>query len=126
MPRRTIQSDHMPKPLGPYAPAVAASGELIFVSGQPGLDVSTGEVPPDFAGQARHAFENLAAVLRASGSSMAEVVKTTVFIADATQFEVLNQLYAEYFPTDPPARATPVVLLPKGLLISIEAVAARS
>jgi 2-iminobutanoate/2-iminopropanoate deaminase len=126
MPRRTLDSAAMPKPLGPYAPAVAASGELIFVSGQPGLDIATGEVPPDFAAQARHAFENLAAVLRASGSSMAEVVKVTVYLADASQFDPLNQLYAEYFPTDPPARATPVVQLPRGLLISIEAVAVAS
>ena len=125
MSRRTLTSPDMPKPFGPYAPAVAASGELIFVSGQPGFDPGTGEIPADFEDQARHAFENLAAVLRASGSSLAAVVKTTVFLADATKFDALNQLFAEYFRRDPPTRSTPVVQLPKGLLISIEAIAVR-
>lgn len=125
MPRRAIQSDNMPRPFGPYSPAVAASGELIFISGQPGIDPKSGDVPADFASQARNAFENVAAVARASGIAMADVVKTTVYIADASQFETLNALFAEYFPGDPPTRATPVVQLPKGLLISIEAIAVR-
>jgi 2-iminobutanoate/2-iminopropanoate deaminase len=125
VPRRTLIGDKMPKPFGPYAPAVAASGELVFMSGQPGLDPRTGEVPADFAAQARNAFENLASVVSGAGLAMADVVKTTVYLADASRFEVLNELFAEYFPANPPARATPVVQLPRGLLISIEAIAAR-
>ena len=125
MPRRAIHNESMPKPLGPYSPAVAATGELVFISGQPGIDVASGEVPTDFAAQARNAFENLASVLRASGLIMADVVKTTIYLADASQFETLNALFAEYFPSDPPTRATPIVQLPKGLLISIEAIAVR-
>lgn len=125
MPRRAIHNDEMPKPFGPYSAAVAASGELVFISGQPGIDPKSGQVPTDFASQARNAFDNVAAVVRGCGIGMADVVKTTVYLADASQFETLNTLFAEYFPGDPPTRATPVVQLPKGLLISIEAIAVR-
>jgi 2-iminobutanoate/2-iminopropanoate deaminase len=98
---------------------------LIFVSGQPGLDVATGAVPASFADQARNAFENVAAVLNAAGVSLSDVVKTTVYLAEASQFEVMNELFREYFPSEPPTRATPIVQLPKGLLISVEAIAVR-
>ena len=125
MPRRAIHNEQMPKPFGPYSPAVAASGELVFISGQPGIELKSGEVPADFASQARNAFENVASVARAAGVTLADVVKTTVYLADASQFETLNALFGEYFPENPPTRATPVVQLPNGLLISIEAIAVR-
>jgi 2-iminobutanoate/2-iminopropanoate deaminase len=125
MPKRVLTGENMPKPLGPYAQAVAASGELIFISGQAGSDIRTGEIPTGFAAQARNAFANLSSVIAAAGLSMTDVVKTTVYLADASEFDVLNQLFGEYFPADPPTRATPVVQLRRGLLISIEAVAAR-
>ena len=125
MPRRAIRNEQMPKPFGPYSPAVAASGELVFISGQPGIELKSGDVPSSFAAQARNAFENVSAVARAAGVTMADVAKTTVYLADASQFETLNKLFGEYFPNDPPTRATPVVQLPKGLLISIEAIAVR-
>ncbi|HUP67125.1 MAG TPA: Rid family hydrolase [Sphingomicrobium sp.] len=114
----------MPAALGPYSQAVGASGELIFISGQAGLD-SDGGIPNGFDAQARNAFESLARVVEASGVSMLDVVKTTVYLADASQFAVLNALFAEYFPIAPPTRAVPIVQLPKGLLISIEAIAVR-
>jgi 2-iminobutanoate/2-iminopropanoate deaminase len=77
-----------------------------------------------FEQQARRAFENLRAVLEDSGSGLDQVVKTTCFLAVPEAFDQLNALYAEYFPVTPPARSTPVVQLPRGLLLSIEAIAA--
>jgi 2-iminobutanoate/2-iminopropanoate deaminase len=115
----------MPPALGPYSQAVAASGELVFISGQPGLDPKTGKAPPDFEAQGRLAFENLARVVSAAGLRMSDVVKTTIYLADAGYFAALNSLFGEYFPSGPPSRAAPVVQLPKGLLISIEAIAVR-
>jgi 2-iminobutanoate/2-iminopropanoate deaminase len=125
MPYRVIGNDNMPAALGHYSQAVAASGELVFISGQPGISPVIKEVPSDFEGQARNAFANLANVLAAAELTMADVVKTTVYLTDASQFEVLNALFGEYFPNDPPTRATPIVRLPKGLMISIEAIAAK-
>src|SRR4051794_21900814 len=119
-----VHSDQMPPALGPYSHVVRA-GELLFVSGQPGIDPGTGEVPPGgFEAEARQAFANLRAVLEASGASLARVVKTTVFLVSAEDFPALNAVYGEVFPSAPPARATPVVGLPRNLRISVEAVAA--
>jgi 2-iminobutanoate/2-iminopropanoate deaminase len=125
MPARVIQDDRMPAPLGPYSHAVAALGELVFISGQAGMDPETGEVPAGFEQQARNAFENLSRVVAAADLQMSDVVKTTVYLADASEFGTLNKLFAEHFPSSPPTRATPIVQLPKGLLISIEAIAVR-
>ena len=125
MPARVIENESMPAPLGPYSHAVEAVGELVFISGQPGMSPTTGEVPPEFEQQARNAFQNLARVVAAAGLKMSDVVKTTVYLADASQFATLNELFGEFFPSSPPTRATPIVQLPKGLLISIEAVAVR-
>ena len=119
-----IASGAMPKALGPYSQAVRA-GDLLFVAGQTGIDPTSGTVPDGgFDAEARQAFLNLAAVLRAAGSDLNRVVKTTVFLTDAESFGAMNELYAEFFPTSPPVRSTPIVALPKGLLISIEAIAA--
>jgi 2-iminobutanoate/2-iminopropanoate deaminase len=119
-----IVNDQMPQAVGPYSHAVRA-GDLLFVAGQPGLDPATGAVPDgDFAAEARMAFQNLRRVLLAAGLDMDRVVKTTVFLASADSFPAMNALYAEFFPSAPPARATPIVVLPRGLRISIEAVAA--
>jgi 2-iminobutanoate/2-iminopropanoate deaminase len=113
----------MPTPLGPYSHVVKA-GNLLFVSGQGGLDPATGQIAgPDFAAQARQAFNNVATVLGAAGSGMDAVVKTTVFLTDVADFAAMNALYAEFFPKLPPARSTPVVALPRGLKISIECIA---
>jgi 2-iminobutanoate/2-iminopropanoate deaminase len=102
-------------------------GELIFVAGQAGLDPTTGAVAgTTFELQARQAFENLRAVLEDAGSGLEHVVKTTCFLAVPEAFDQLNALYAEYFPVSPPVRSTPVVQLPRGLLFSIEAIAAAA
>ena len=118
-----IESSEMPPALGPYSQA-ARMGNLVFVSGQAGLSPDTGEVAgSDFEAQARQAFENLRAVLAAANCSMDDVVKTTCWVANPVSFQEFNDLYAEFFPNDPPTRSTPIVTLPKGLLFSIECIA---
>jgi len=111
------------KTIGPYSQAVRAAG-LLFVSGQPGVDPSTGEaVGASFDVQARQAFKNLETVLRAGLSRLDLVVNTTVLVTDVSNFAELNRLFAEFFPSNPPARMVMQVPLPKGLLMSIGCVA---
>ena len=118
-----VESSRVPR-RGPYSQAVRL-GELLFIAGQAGLDPSTGApAGATFELQARQAFENLRAILEDAGSSLDRVVKTTCFLAVPEAFDQLNALYAEYFPVDPPVRSTPVVQLPRGLLFSVEAIAA--
>jgi len=117
--REVISGPGVPSGIGPYSPAVRA-GDFLFVSGQPGVDPETAQaVGPAFGDQARQAFRNLDAVLRTGGSRPGLVVNTTVLVADANNFAELNDLYAEFFPSNPPARMTMQVPLPRGLLISI-------
>jgi 2-iminobutanoate/2-iminopropanoate deaminase len=120
-----IVNSNIPRTKGPYS-QVTRLDQLLFVSGQASTDPATGDlIPGSFAVQARQAFENLSAALRAAGSSLEHVVKTTIFLCDAVNFPELNKLYAEYFPQNPPARSTPIVKLPlEQLAISIEAIAA--
>jgi 2-iminobutanoate/2-iminopropanoate deaminase len=97
---------------------------LLFVSGQPGVEPSTGEAAgPTFDVQARQAFKNLDTVLQAGRSRFDLVVSTTVLVANVSNFAELNRLFTEFFPNNPPARMTMTVPLPKGLLISIGCVA---
>ena len=118
-----VASSEMPPALGPYSQG-ARVGDLLFVSGQAGLNPDTGEVAGStFEAQARQAFENLRAVLAAANCGMDDVVKTTCWVADAASFQEFNRLYAEFFPNEPPTRSTPIVALPKGLLFSIECIA---
>ncbi len=117
--REVISGADVPTGIGPYSPAVRA-GEFLFVSGQPGVDPRTAQpAGPKFGDQARQAFRNLDAVLRAGGSRRELVVSTTVLVADAGDFTELNERYAEFFSTEPPARMTMQVPLPRGLLLSI-------
>jgi 2-iminobutanoate/2-iminopropanoate deaminase len=119
-----LKSGLLPHPATVYSQAVRV-GDLVFVAGQPGVEFRSGKTADDFETQARQAFENLCIVLRASGSSLRQVVKTTVWLRDAENFDSLNKVYAEYFPANAPARSTPIVDLPKpNLQISIEAIAA--
>jgi 2-iminobutanoate/2-iminopropanoate deaminase len=120
--KQTIQVPGL-ETIGPYSQAVRASG-LLFVSGQPGIDPSTGEAAGQiFDVQARQAFKNLETVLRAGGSRLDLVVNTTILLTDVSNFAELNHLFAEFFPHNPPARMTMTVPLPKGLQISIGCVA---
>jgi 2-iminobutanoate/2-iminopropanoate deaminase len=101
---------------------------LIFASGSLGIDPATGEfVPGGVEEQTRQALKNLAQVLLAGGGNLETVVKTTVFMQDLSEFSNMNAVYAEFFPTDPPARsAVQVAALPKGAAVEIEAIALRS
>jgi len=118
-----VESSRVPR-RGPYSQAVRL-GELLFVAGQAGLDPSSGALAgTTFELQARQAFDNLRAILEDAGSSLDQVVKTTCFLAVPEAFDQLNAVYAEYFPVVPPVRSAPVVQLPRGLLFSVEAIAA--
>jgi 2-iminobutanoate/2-iminopropanoate deaminase len=99
-------------------------GDLLFTAGQTGMNPATNAPAGDtFEAQARQAIANLRAALEDAGSGLDRVVKTTCFVADPAAFATLNELYAEYFPSAPPVRSTPIVNLPRGLLFSIEAIA---
>jgi len=126
MERKIVSTEKAPKAVGPYSQAVRA-GDLIFAAGQAAIDPATGKlVEGDVAAQTRQVLNNLSAVLKAAGSSLAQVVKTTVFLTDMGDFAAMNRIYAEFFPTDPPARSTvEVAELPLGALVEIEAVAIR-
>jgi 2-iminobutanoate/2-iminopropanoate deaminase len=122
-PIEAVAGPEVPVPLGHYSPAVRAA-ELLFVSGQAGVDPTTGEPAGEsFGDQARQLFRNLDAVLRAGGSEPDLVASATVLVADLDDFAELNELYAGFFPQDPPARMTIQAPLPKGLKVSIGCVA---
>ncbi len=123
MNRQVILTAGAPAPIGPYSQAIRA-GSLIFVAGQIPLDHTTGMVPEGITGQTRLVLHNLTAVLEAAGSSLADVVKTTVFMKDLGEFAAMNEVYAEFFSDKPPARATvEVARLPKDARVEIEAIA---
>jgi 2-iminobutanoate/2-iminopropanoate deaminase len=127
MQRERISTTDAPGAIGPYSQAIA-SGNLVFCSGQVALEPASGAlVEGDVQAQTRRALENLSGVLNAAGSSLAQVVKTTVFLVSMGDFASMNEVYAEFFPGDPPARSTIAVAeLPKGARVEIEAIALRS
>jgi len=121
--KEVVSGPGVPPVIGPYSAGVRA-GDLLFVSGQAGVDPVTGKpAGPGFGDQARQSLRNVAAVLAAGGSRLELVANTTVLIADFAHFAELNEVYAEFFPVDPPARMTIQNTLPAGLLISVGCVA---
>jgi 2-iminobutanoate/2-iminopropanoate deaminase len=122
--KHAVSSPSAPKAIGPYSQAVRA-GQLLFVSGQVPLDPATGQlVNGDIAAQTRRVFDNLGAVLKAGGRSFADVVRTTVFLADMNDFAAMNEVYGEYFSEPYPARATvQVARLPKDARVEIDVIA---
>jgi 2-iminobutanoate/2-iminopropanoate deaminase len=125
MNQQRIATDGAPAAIGPYSQGIV-SGDYVFCSGQLGLDPLTGELAEGVAAQADRALRNLGAVLAAAGCSHADIVKTTVFLADIRDFAALNEAYAGFFGEPPPARSTFAVgALPKGGLVEIEAIAHR-
>jgi 2-iminobutanoate/2-iminopropanoate deaminase len=124
MTRRTIQTNSAPDAIGPYSQGVAAGG-LVFTSMQIGLDPATGNVVGATAPeQVRRCLKNLSAIVEAAGGSLADVVKVTVYLTDIQEFAAVNEVYAEFFADELPARAVvEVAALPKGALIAAEAVA---
>lgn len=120
--REVIAGPDVPPAFGHYSPGVRA-GDVVYVAGQAGFDPATGELAgPTLPEQARQAMRNFVAVLRAGGSRPELVVNMTVMVADAGEFAAVNDLFAETWPVDPPARITMQVPLPLGLLISISGV----
>ena len=124
MTKQTISSGGAPKAIGPYSPAVRA-GQLLFVSGQVALDPATGQmVDGGIAEQTRRVLDNVGALLTAGGRSFADVVRTTIFLADMNDFAAVNEIYGQYFSEPYPARATvQVARLPKDARVEIDVIA---
>ncbi|MDE3089095.1 MAG: RidA family protein [Chloroflexota bacterium] len=124
MERQVVSTDHAPQAIGPYSQAIRI-GDYIFCAGQAGLDPASGSlVKGGIEAETRRVLQNLAAVLEAAGSSMSRVVKTTVFLTNMDEFQKMNAVYAEFFPSAPPARSTvQVSRLPKDACVEIEVVA---
>lgn len=127
MSRKVIYSNNAPKPIGPYSQAIEAAG-LIFCSGQIPLDPQTGHlVKGSIHEQVRRILDNFEAVLVAAGSSLAATVKLTVYLTQLSDFEALNQVLAERFPQEPPARAVvQVSALPKGASVEMDLIAVKA
>jgi 2-iminobutanoate/2-iminopropanoate deaminase len=126
MKRQIVVTDLMPKAIGPYSQAVWA-GDLLFSAGQIALDPATGAmVPGGITEQTARVLDNIHGLLKSQGLDFRNVVKTTVFLSNMNNFAAMNETYAGYFTTDPPARATvQAARLPKDALVEIEFVAAR-
>lgn len=124
--RNVIATDKAPKAIGPYSVAIQTA-DIVFCSGQIALNPATGElVAGDIEAQTRQVLTNLMNVLEAAGTSLENVVKTTIFLKDMADFPKMNAIYGEFFSSNPPARSTIAVSgLPKGGLVEIEAIALR-
>jgi 2-iminobutanoate/2-iminopropanoate deaminase len=125
MTRSIILTKQAPAPIGPYSQGIVAKGSFLFSAGQVALDPSTGQlVAGDVKTQTRQVMNNLRAVLQEAGSSMDRVVKTTVYLKDMNEFSMMNEVYGEFFPANPPARSTvEVARLPKDARVEIDVVA---
>lgn len=124
--KQVINTEKAPKAIGPYSQAVEANG-FLFVSGQLPIDAATGEFSgSDITTQTRQSLENVKAILEKAGVDLADVVKTTVFLQDMADFAAMNQVYAEYFTKECPARAAVQAgRLPKDAKVEIEVIAAK-
>ncbi len=124
MSKRIVRTEEAPQAIGPYSQAVVGGG-FVYVAGQLALDPGTGQlVPGDVRLQTKRVMENIKAILESAGSSLARVVKTTVFLRDLNDFGAMNEIYGSYFQEDPPARSTvQVAKLPRDGVVEIEVVA---
>lgn len=124
---QVIRTDNAPSPVGPYNQAIAAQGRLLFLAGQIPLDPKTGELvgEDDISQQTQQVMGNIEAILQAAGANWQNVVKTTVFLSNLSNFAPMNQVYAQYFQEETaPARAcVEVSRLPKDVLVEIECIA---
>ncbi len=122
--RQVVATDNAPKAIGPYSQAIKANG-FVFVSGQIALDPGTQQlIDGDVAAQTERVLQNLSAILTAAGSSLAQVVKTTVFLKYMDNFGAMNEVYARYFGDAPPARSTVAAAgLPRDVLVEIDIIA---
>ncbi|HZW82744.1 MAG TPA: RidA family protein [Candidatus Deferrimicrobium sp.] len=123
MDKHSIDTAKAPKAIGPYSQGVRL-GKLVFTSGQLPINPTTGELVNDIKEATKQSLENVKAILMAANASMDSIVKTTVFLRDMNDFAAMNEIYATYFPNNPPARsAIQVARLPKDAIIEIEAIA---
>jgi 2-iminobutanoate/2-iminopropanoate deaminase len=123
MTRVRVSTDRAPAALGPYSQAITAGG-FVFCSGTVGIDPATDTPREGIEAQTEQALVNLGAILEEAGSSLANLVKTTIYYSDVADFPRINEVYARFMPEPPPARSAPAnVALPRGLLISIDAIA---
>lgn len=122
--RTVVSTETAPSAIGPYSQAIIA-GNLVFCSGQVPLDPSSGQlVSGTIEEETQRVMENISAVLAAAGTSLARIVKTTIFLSDMNDFAAVNAAYGAYFPQDPPARSTvQVARLPRDVRVEIEAIA---
>jgi len=122
--RTVIATERGPKAIGPYSQAIKANG-LVFLSGQIALDPATQQlITGDVAAQTERVLHNIAAILEAAGTSLARVVKTTVFLKNMNDFAAMNEVYGRHFAAEPPARSTvEVARLPKDVLVEIDVIA---
>ena len=119
-----IATENAPAPVGPYSQAVKLETDLLFVSGQIGMDPGSGELAEGVEAQTTQAMKNLEAILHAAGGDMSAVLKTTIFLADINDFAAVNEIYAGSFTEEPPARScVQVAAIPKGALVEIECIA---
>ena len=125
--REVIATNDGPKAIGPYSQAIKANG-LVFLSGQICLDPQTQQlINGDVSAQTERVLQNIAAILTAAGSSLSQVVKTTVFLKSLNDFVAMNEVYGRHFPADPPARSTvEVARLPKDVLVEVDVIALAS
>jgi 2-iminobutanoate/2-iminopropanoate deaminase len=125
MTRDALRTSSAPAAIGPYSQGIATDG-FVFCSGQIGIDPATGNLVEGLEAQTERVLRNIAAILDAAGLTMADVVKTTIFLTDMAAFATVNGIYAGHMADPPPARSTvAVTALPKGSLIEIEAIARR-
>jgi 2-iminobutanoate/2-iminopropanoate deaminase len=125
MERKVVSTADAPQAIGPYSQAIAI-GDLVFCSGQIPLTPQGIVVEGDITTQTRQVLTNLKYVLASASSSLEQVVKTTIFLADMGEFKAMNDVYSEFFPDKPPARSTvQVVRLPRDVRVEIEAIAVR-
>jgi 2-iminobutanoate/2-iminopropanoate deaminase len=122
--RKNFNTPKAPRMSQAFPQAVVAE-KFIFVSGTPGLDLHSGQVVNDsFEDQSRQCFQNIKTISEEAGSSISNVVKTTIFMVAGNDFSIINKVYGEFFPENPPARSTPQVMpFPAGILISVERIA---
>ena len=123
MHRHAISTADAANAVGPYSQAIVAGG-FVFCSGTAGIDPATGEVREGIRAQTEQALDNLGAILQEAGTSMDALVKTTIFYANVEDFATINEIYSARMPDPPPARSAPAnIELPRGMLLSIEAIA---
>ncbi|MBI3910896.1 MAG: RidA family protein [Armatimonadetes bacterium] len=120
--RKVIRTERAPQPVGPYSQAIIANG-FVYVAGQGPADPATGRWPEDVAGQTAQTLRNIQAILEAAGCSLADVIKTNVYLADRRDFGVMNEVYKQFFPTDPPARTTVQAHPPVEIKVEIDCIA---